>query len=177
MYQFFDSTNITNYLKTSLTSYMHCLHYMYYFNLFWLCSLLTLPNRDLIVSNLSKMIGWEKCHLRKAWYRFYWNDHKFFHRGSDILWILQDSTFFLAQDIHTDFSGCYSGDMIHSHPLSMIPALFSPGWEYQEYSLVNTWLQQPAIVISRCKDIDDGVWGDVWYFTRRWAKLKWIRDR
>ena len=135
MYQFFESTNITNYLKTSLTSYTHCLHYMYYFNLFWLCSLLTgsaLPNRDLIVSNLSKMIGWEKCHLRKAWYRFYWNDHKFFHRGSDILWILQDSTFFLAQDIHTDFSGCYSGDMIHSHPFSMIPALFSPGCEYQE---------------------------------------------
>ena len=49
----------------------------------------------------------------------------------------------------------------------MIPALFSPGWEYQEYSLVNTWLQQPAIVISRFKDIDDGVWGDIWNFTLR----------
>ena len=47
---------------------MHRWHYMYHFNLFWLCSLLTrsaLPNRDHIVSDLSKMIGWEKCHLGK----------------------------------------------------------------------------------------------------------------
>ena len=187
MYQFFDSTNITNYLKTSLTSYMHRLHYMYYFNLFGLCSLLTgsaLPNRDHIVSDLSKMIGWEKCHLGKHGIDFIEVITSFF-TGIVTYYGYCRTVLFSWPKIyilinHKVFSGSHSGqsnDMIHSHPLSMIPALFSPGWEYQEYSLVNTWLQQPAIVIARCKDIDDGVWGDIWYFTRRWAKLKWIRDR